>query len=127
VQRRGTPLPPTRAATRSPSATAASRQAGIAAAAAAISLATDHHAVRCAVPQRGDDRNAVTNLDGAASLPSPPQVAPAGGSVVVVPAAGAVAVQASTEAGDRHASGASVLALAGAGAAEAAFSTSGNG
>jgi len=69
----------------------------------------------------------VTGLDGAVSLPPPPQVAPAGGSMVVAPAACAAAVPASTEAGERHAAGASVLALAGAIAAAADFSASENG
>ena len=47
--------------------------------------------------------------------------------MVVAPAACAAAVPASTEAGERHAAGASVLALAGAIAAAAAFSASENG
>jgi len=116
------PPPPARAATRSPSAAAE-----IAAAAAATSPAIDHRAARCAVPQMGDNRQAVTGLDGAASLAPRPLVAPAGGSMIVAPVAGAAAIPASTEAGDRHAAGASVLELAGAGAAAAAFSASVNG
>jgi len=94
---------------------------------AATSPATDHRAARCAVPHRGDERQAVTGLDGAASLAPPPQVAPAGGSMVVAPIAGAAAIPASPEAGDRHVAGASVLQLAGAVAAAAAFFVSVNG
>ena len=69
----------------------------------------------------------MTGLDGAASLAPPQQVAPAGGSMVVAPVAGAAAIPASTEAGDGHVAGASVLELAGAGEAAAAFSASENG
>jgi len=47
--------------------------------------------------------------------------------MIVAPVAGAAAIHASTEAGDRKAAGASVLELAGAGAAAAAFSASVNG
>jgi len=104
---------------RSPSAAAE-----IAAAAAATSPATDHRAVRCAVPQRGDNWQAVTGLEGAASLAPRPLVASAGGSMIVAPVGDATAIPAATEAGDRHAAGASVLELAGAGAAAAAFSAS---
>ena len=114
--------PPARAAMRPPSAAAE-----IAAAFAATSPATDHRAARCAVPQRGDERQAVTELDVSASLAPPAQVAPAGGSMVVAPIVGAAAIPASTEAGYRHAAGASVLQLAGAVAAAAAFPVSLNG
>jgi len=47
--------------------------------------------------------------------------------MVVAPVAGAAAIPASTEAGDGHVAGASVLELAGAGEAAAAFSASENG
>jgi len=79
------------------------------------------------MPQRGDNRQAVTGLDGAASLAPRPLVTPAGGGMIVAPVAGAAAKPASTESGDRHAADASVLELAGAGAAAAAFSASVNG
>ena len=93
---------------------------------AATNPATGRRAAHSAAPQREDDRPAVTGLGGVVSPPPPPQKPAADGGMVVARRVGAASIPASANAGGLEATGAFVLALAGAEEAAAACFASAN-